>query len=262
VKLVSALTVSAVIWQAARWLVLESRRLNQRILNLENFNRKIEKYRALGFLAAGVSHEIGTPLNTAQIRVDRLMRGSELKEDEDLRVAQKSLQKTKAALKKLNDGLQELQEEDLRERLDLKKLLKEITDAYEESLDCKVHLKFLSTNGVYVEFPRLFLSRSIGDLLDNAVEAGAQNIWIEVSESRQDPQWWDITVKDDGEGFNEEVLKRLGEPFVSSKKQGTGLGLYHLINLISYLGGEIKIRNIEANGKSRACIKISLKAVQ
>ena len=48
---------------------------------------RIDRLRAVGALAAGLSHEFATPLNTAQIRLARLARAHDLGEDADLQTA-------------------------------------------------------------------------------------------------------------------------------------------------------------------------------
>ncbi len=57
-----------------------------------------------------------------------------------------------------------------------------------------------------------------------------------------------LLINDNGSGFNSEVLKYLGGPFVSSKQRGSGLGLYQIQNSLEYIGGKFKILSTSSQG--------------
>jgi len=52
-----------------------------------------------------------------------------------------------------------------------------------------------------------------------------------------------IIIKDQGCGIPPERLKRIGEPFYSTKEKGTGLGLMIIFNLIKEHKGSIEIKS-------------------
>ncbi len=49
-----------------------------------------------------------------------------------------------------------------------------------------------------------------------------------------------IILEDNGIGMNREILKRIGEPFFTTKKNGTGLGIKMCKEIIELHNGEIK----------------------
>lgn len=57
-----------------------------------------------------------------------------------------------------------------------------------------------------------------------------------------------IHIKDDGEGMDEEVLARLGEPYFSNKTKGTGLGLMVTFRIIEVMNGKIQFRSEKGAG--------------
>ena len=61
-----------------------------------------------------------------------------------------------------------------------------------------------------------------------------------------------LTVKDTGQGIPKENLKRIFEPFFSTKSpgKGTGLGLFVTRNIIEKLGGTIKVESRIGQGSS------------
>lgn len=57
-----------------------------------------------------------------------------------------------------------------------------------------------------------------------------------------------IHVKDNGEGMDEEVLARLGEPYFSNKTKGTGLGLMVTFRIIEVMNGRIHFKSEKGVG--------------
>jgi signal transduction histidine kinase len=57
-----------------------------------------------------------------------------------------------------------------------------------------------------------------------------------------------VSVADDGPGIPQEVLARLGEPFFTTRAQGTGLGLYLSRQLVQGAGGRLEIESREGDG--------------
>lgn len=52
-----------------------------------------------------------------------------------------------------------------------------------------------------------------------------------------------ISVSDEGGGIPEEKLRRLGEPFYTTKEKGTGLGLMVSYKIIKEHGGKIEVES-------------------
>jgi len=64
-----------------------------------------------------------------------------------------------------------------------------------------------------------------------------------------------MRVIDNGVGFPPEILKRVFEPYVTTKAKGTGLGLAIVKKIVEEHGGEVEVRNLEPSG---ACVCIKL----
>ncbi|MEO0361665.1 MAG: ATP-binding protein, partial [Pseudomonadota bacterium] len=92
------------------------------------------------------------------------------------------------------------------------------------------------------------------NLVQNAVDFAETTIWIDVSLSRASLR---VVVGDDGAGFPEEVLQRIGDPFVTSRPrqaladrggeeaehQGMGLGLFIAKTLLERTGARVSFAN-------------------
>lgn len=95
------------------------------------------------------------------------------------------------------------------------------------------------------DYPRIIadpvIRQAVTNLLDNAREAGASYINMIVG---RDSSWLNIAVHDNGPGFSADMLADFGRPYRSSKgKQGGGLGLFLVVNVVRKLGGLIDASN-------------------
>ncbi|CAN2047536.1 hypothetical protein GMMP13_420054 [Candidatus Magnetomoraceae bacterium gMMP-13] len=64
-----------------------------------------------------------------------------------------------------------------------------------------------------------------------------------------------VFITDKGEGIPEDSLKKIWDPFFTSKEKGTGLGLSIVKNIIEAHRGKINIKNMHEGG---ACVCIDL----
>ena len=65
----------------------------------------------------------------------------------------------------------------------------------------------------------------------------------------------ELTVEDNGPGFNTEILGKAFEPYVTSKPKGTGLGLAIVKKLAEEHGGSIRLQN-RAEGGAQITIRL------
>jgi signal transduction histidine kinase len=59
-----------------------------------------------------------------------------------------------------------------------------------------------------------------------------------------------VTVRDDGAGMPPEVLRRVMDPFYTTKPEGTGLGLSQVYGFVKQVGGDIRIESAVGTGTS------------
>ncbi len=95
------------------------------------------------------------------------------------------------------------------------------------------------------DYPRIIadpvIRQAVTNLLDNAREAGATYVNLLVG---RDSNWLNVAVHDNGPGFSADMLADFGRPYRSSKgKQGGGLGLFLVVNVVRKLGGLVDASN-------------------
>ncbi len=134
------------------------------------------------------------------------------------------------------------------EDLELGDLLKNAVQLYNSSEGIKVTLK-LDEQRVCVVSDKSQLLRVFTNLLENAKQAippGKDGI-IDVTLSCPDNSIL-ITITDNGTGIDEEVSKKIFQPYFTTKSSGTGLGLAMTKKIIEFWKGEIWFETKEGVG--------------
>jgi len=249
VALPSLLLVTLVIWGFTSWLTAtlgEHRRL---LLNLKEYQEKGDRLRAAGALAAGFSHEFSTPLNTVKMRLARIART--LPDDNvDLAAAQKAADHCESVLRKMIG--RQLEPGQLRlERVDVPNLVQRVTASW--SADGREVTSRTHGAPRPMVLPPLALTQALLNLLDNAAQAmtaaGDRQSPVEIELDGAD---WGIrlAVMDCGPGWPDVVRENLGQPFLTTKPDGTGLGLYTVHALAAALGGRFALEDRPGGGAS------------
>jgi len=251
------LVVVLVFWILTAWL---SRTLDSfKIWFAEAQERKtrIDRLRAVGALAAGLSHEFATPLNTAQLKLSRLARTHGLEDDEDLRTAAEELERCGDILRHMA-GAQLHPDRLPLEIVDLDALVRQVCESvgtvYEDAT-----IRFLSDGRgpKRVLVPTVAFSQALINLVDNSIESGGTKGEIEIVVVRNSARV-ELSVQDRGSGWPEVVRRHLGEPFVTTKPDGIGLGLYYVHSLAEAIGAELTLNDREFGG---AVAKMSIPIV-
>ncbi len=234
-----------VFWIFSSWLVDEIKTLNHYVQNSIKLQYRADRYRSLGLLTAGICHELGTPLHTLEMRLNQLKKKTqsscELSKacEKDFEVLLRNTQKCSHAIKKLNAQAHENSGREGLEHCAPIAGLKEMIRVFDNKLSFEWEGRSKTLDyDPNIEISEVLYTRCMLELFENSCEAGADKIKIRVTWGQQ---LLILDIIDNGEGMGEEVLKHLGQPFVSSKQRGSGLGLYHIINTIDYIGGQFKV---------------------
>ena len=95
-----------------------------------------------------------------------------------------------------------------------------------------------------VDLPLDSICQALRGLVQNALDVSKQRSEVLVRIDG-DTRHWRWQVVDTGEGMSESILKRISEPFFTTKPagHGMGLGLFLASNVIQRLGGEINVQS-------------------
>jgi two-component system sensor histidine kinase RegB len=250
------IVVVLVFWILTAWLSSTLDSLKRWFGEAQERRTRIDRLRAVGALAAGLSHEFATPLNTAQLKLTRLARDHGLEDDADLRTAIEELERCGDILRHMA-GSQLHPDRLALEVVDLDSLVRQVVDSvsvvYEEAT-----IRFLADGRgpKRVLLPTVAFSQALINLVDNSIESGGRAGEIEIVVTRVGPRV-ELAVQDRGSGWPEVVRRHLGEPFVTTKPAGIGLGLYYVHSLAEAIGAELTLEDREFGG-ARARISLPL----
>jgi two-component system sensor histidine kinase RegB len=218
-----------------------------------------EQIIALGTLAAGAAHELGTPLATMAVVTGELQ--DEYKENrefqDNIRILRDQITQCKHTLTQLlADAGQARAEEGSGQAVD--SFLRQVLDKWQLM---RPSVQFTYRGSGVEPAPQILntqlLSQSILNLLNNAADASLKHIEIEVSWNYQELH---LQILDYGDGLTGEAVQRAGQPFFTSKAsgQGFGIGLFLANANIERFGGKVRLTN-RVGG---ACTQVTLPLIR
>ncbi|WP_246943923.1 PAS domain S-box protein [Bacillus pinisoli] len=216
---------------------------------MEERLRKSDTLNVVGELAAGIAHEIRNPM-TALKGFIQLLQGSEMQEDYAM-----YFEVITAELMRIETIITEFlilakpQAVNYQQR-DLIKIVSDTIDLLTPQAALEnIQLEFTSLN----EIPEIYcepnqLKQVFINILKNGIEVMSNGGVISVTTSLEENQMVKISFKDQGTGIPKDKLKRLGEPFYTTKERGTGLGLMVSYKIIAEHNGKIEVESEEGQG--------------
>jgi signal transduction histidine kinase len=203
--------------------------------------RELEQERLTAFreTARKVAHEMRGPLNAAQLALVRLGAGETdttvaVLSDEIARLA--AIAREFAEFGRLPEGPSAL--------LDVAELVRGVTDAI---VPAAVPLAIEVEPGLTVDGHYEPLRRAIQNLVQNALEA-APGAPLEVRAAGTDASTVRLSIADRGPGVPPSERDRIFEPYVTTKQQGTGLGLALVRQTVTAHAGTIDIAETPGGG--------------
>ncbi|MFH0809492.1 MAG: ATP-binding protein [Pseudomonadota bacterium] len=216
-----------------------------------------ERLAALGEAAAKVAHEIKNPLMVIGGFARQILRHvpAEGKEREKLGIIVDEVSRLEAMMIEVGDFTKPLK---LNKRpLDLNLATVLIKDMMGEQLSAHgIDLSLTGQSVPEVSCDPEKLKQVLINLVKNATEAMPDGGLLELA-VRQEDNWVCLDVRDSGKGIGPEYLERIFNPFFTTKKGGSGLGLSVCHKIIQDHGGMIDVES-ELNRGSTFTIKMPL----
>lgn len=221
-----------------------------------------QRLAAMGEMAAGLAHQLRTPLATALLYAGHLARPV-LADADRCRFAGKTLDRLRHLEALIGNMLRFVRgQAHETEIVCLADLLEESAQTLAPQFEADgIALRVdVSDRSLEVRVNRKEMVGALVNLLDNARHASAGGACVEMSLGQEGKAAL-IDVCDQGCGMSPEVLARLFDPFFTTRKDGTGLGLAIVRNLVTMYGGEIQAQSQPGLG-SRLQIRLPLVAVR
>jgi len=203
------------------------------VLALQEKVARQERLASLGTLAAGAAHELGTPLGTIAIVARELERyATTLAQDEsadddlgddlseDARLIRAEVERCQRILQGMSArGAEPVGEAP--QTISVSEMLRQMLDQVPEAKRARIRLH-AHDEQAWLTLPVRATVQSLGALVSNALDAGGESVEVEAACKHDHVV---LTVRDHGVGMSEEVLRRVTEPFFTTKPPGHGMGL-------------------------------------
>jgi signal transduction histidine kinase len=226
-------------------------RIAERTRELEESQAQVlhqEKMAAFGLLAAGIAHEVGNPLtsiSTVMQMLDR--RDHDEYTREKLALVTGQLSRIQATLRELVTFSRPASNQ--RGRVSICEVVDEalgIAKYYKGGKNRQI-VRVVPTDLPPLVGVRDQLVQVVFNLVLNAIDATGKGgrIVVSVTEANETVE---LTVSDDGTGIDPVIQPRLFRPYFTTKKHGTGLGLFVLRRITEEHGGSVGVESTPGHG--------------
>ena len=237
--------IGAYAWQITE----ESRQLSDALAATELVLAREQHLSQLDGLAAAAAHELGTPLSTISVIAKELERAiaSDSPHGDDVRLLREQATRCRDILAKLTELSAGGEPFD---RMPLTALIEEVV-APHRNFGVSIEVTAPSdraTEPVGARNPAILYG--LGNLLENAVDFARDRVSVD---ARWNEDSVAVTISDDGPGFAPEILARIGEPYVTSRRRrqddtgeepaGLGLGFFIAKTLLERSGATLSFQN-------------------
>ena len=215
-----------------------------------------EKLALAGLLAARVAHDVRNPLSSIKMQT-QLLQARLRRDQEDQATLISVLHDINQVESVVSDLVEVARPGDLkREPTSINHV---ISDALEQLAPQFTHRKVAVRTHLAADIPRFTadarrLRQALLNVLVNASEAMTNGGQIDVH-SRIEASAVVVEICDDGSGIDPELVDRVFDPFISTKREGVGLGLVNAKAVVEGHGGRIVLEPRHPRG---TCARITL----
>jgi PAS domain S-box-containing protein len=248
--------------RSAAALQRSHRQLEEAIAELKTTQRQMlqqERLRAVGQMASGIAHDFNNTLSPIVGFSELLLRGPDTgvdQRDRYLQLINTAAQDAAAVVRRLGDLYRDRPESDMHAAANIARCIEQAVALTQPRWRTQAQAKGVMidvTAEVAEGLPLVAAEGSrmremLTNLIFNAVDAMPEGGTITLRARQEDDQVL-LEVSDTGTGMTDEVRRRCLEPFFSTKgKQGTGLGLALVSNIIERHGGTMAIESHVGHG--------------
>ena len=216
-----------------------------------------EKMEIVSILAAGVAHEIGNPLNSLSLNLqllERLLAKDTKKPGKNAKKALDLLKTAGVEVKRLDLIIKEFLQAvrpvplDIR-KVNLEETIGEVLEFLKQELsDRLILVKCLwSKNIPLVDGDYNQLKQAFFNLIRNAVQAMPGGGELNISCALEDENIR-ISFSDEGAGISPEDIGKIFDPYFTTKKEGSGLGLVIVERIVREHGARLLVESVERKG--------------
>ncbi|MBO0587065.1 sensor histidine kinase [Sporosarcina sp. E16_8] len=208
-----------------------------------------ERMRDVSHFSASIAHEIRNPLTVTGGFLQLLNESKTITADEKIYI-EFSLQELRRAENIVSDFLtfSKPQSENM-VFSDFAKDVKYVENIMQPyAKKNRVEILVRLTNTLKTTYDENQMQQCLINLVKNGIESMQDHggkLSVDVSEHKQNIL---IKIQDSGSGMTREGISQMGKPYYSTKKEGTGLGMFMVYSTIRNVKGEIKVKSTVGKG--------------
>ncbi len=218
-----------------------------------------EKLATLGYLAAGMAHEIRNPLNSISLFVQLIKSGPDDQEKQEyIEKILKEVDRIDGILRKLLDAAK-------RPKFEIREVfIDQVIDNTLEVFKPQVNVQKISVERDFTRVPEAIqadpseIEQIFTNLFLNAIHEMDTGGKLKVQLDHDDHDVI-IRVADTGKGIPREHLPNIFDPFFTTKSKGTGMGLSVVLRIVKTYKGKIEVETTGERGTT-FCVRLPLKA--
>ncbi len=235
----------------ARRVTSEVNSMSEALLAVQMALAREQKISDLAGVVAATAHELGTPLATIKLTSSELAEDLQGEQREDALLIRDQADRCRDILQSMGRA----GKDDL--HLHQAPLCAVLQEAAEPHLNRGVNVIFspdpitCGLNPKPIVWRRPEIIHGLRNLIQNAVDFAESTVWVDTTLTDETVS---IRIIDDGRGFSQHVIGRIGDPFVSFNPQvgektarpeydGMGLGLFIAKTLLERSGAELLFAN-------------------
>jgi two-component system sensor histidine kinase RegB len=237
----------------------ESRIRKEALNKMEEIMSKEHELLSLGGQAAAAAHSLGTPFSTIKIISSDLLKqfkgSDEIKKDINLLVSQ--IERCSEILKKLT--LDPIIEDDFIDRdLSIADYVNQIIKSFKETSKKNFILNLDQNSNALNITKSIEIVYGLRNFIGNANKFAKSKIFINI---KSNSDITEVIIEDDGEGYPNDVLRKIGEPYIRSykssikSKSGLGLGIFIGKTLLEKNYANILCKNSQTRSGAEVNIK-------
>ena len=237
----------------------ESRIKKEALNKMEEIMSKEHELLSLGGQAAAAAHSLGTPFSTIKIISSDLLKqfkdNAEAKKDLELLVSQ--IERCSEILKKLT--LNPIIEDDFIDKdITMINYINEIVKSFRETSNKEFIVNFDQFSNPLNIIKSIEIVYGLRNFIGNANKFSKSKVFLTI---KSDNNITEVIIEDDGEGYPNDVLRKIGEPYIRSyksstkSKSGLGLGIFIGKTLLEKNYANILCRNSKTRGGAEVNIK-------
>ncbi len=206
----------------------ESKIRKEALNKMEEVMAKEHEMLSLGGQAAAAAHSLGTPLSTIKIISQELKKQLKDKKDlmKDIELLSSQVERCNQILKRLS--LNPIEEDEfIDEDSSIRDYLKEIIFSFKETSDKEFFFNFDQDANSKKISKSIEIIYGLRNFIGNANKYSSNKIFITLKSNNE---FTEVVIEDDGDGYPNHILSKIGEPYLKSEKQknkaGLGLGIF------------------------------------